>query len=60
MIMWGPRIETGYKNEPQLFAVEEMIPCECENAAEENPETVEYFQTLLQDIRKGQYSVSMK
>ena len=60
MIMWGPLIETGYKNEPQLFAVEDLIPCECENAAEENPEMVEYFQTLLQDIRKGEYSESMK
>ena len=60
MITWGPTIETGYKNEPQLFDVTGAIPCECENAAAENPDKVAYFQTLLKNIRENNYSDSMK
>ena len=60
MIMWGPIIETGYKTEPQLFDVTSAIPCECENAAAENPAKVEYFQTLLKKIRENDYADSMK
>ena len=59
MITWGPKIETGYKNEPQLFDVTSAVPCECENAAQENPAMVEYFSTLLENIRKKDYADSM-
>lgn len=51
MVPWGPKIETGYSSEPQLFKMNNGEYDETINLAAENPEVVEGMQMMLNDIR---------
>ena len=50
MIPWGPKIETGNHPTPQLYNMKEDAT-EQHNVAEQHPEKVFEFQTLLRKIR---------
>ena len=50
MIPWGPKIETGNHSTPQLYNMQADAG-EQKNLAEEHPEKVFEFQTLLRKIR---------
>lgn len=47
MITWGPKIETGYLNAPQLFDMSQ--PGETTNVASEHPEITERLATILRN-----------
>ncbi len=49
MITWGPKIETGNHSAPQLYDMKSS-PTETENLAAENPDRVQAFQTLLEQV----------
>lgn len=51
MITWGPKIETGYLPEPQLFDMRKVT--ERENEAAQHPDVVANLQSALEDIRAG-------
>ena len=51
MIQWGPKIETGYSKEPQLYKVQEVI--EQTNYATQYPDKVKELQDMLQAVRDG-------
>ncbi|MBR5613115.1 MAG: arylsulfatase, partial [Bacteroidaceae bacterium] len=50
MIPWGPKIETGNCPTPQLYNMKKDA-VEQNNLAEQHPEKVFEFQTLLRKIR---------
>lgn len=51
MIPWGPKIETGYLNSPQLYRMNGDRK-ELSNQAEQNPEKVLELQEILRKIRE--------
>lgn len=51
MITWGPKIETGYLQQPQLYRVSHS-PYEQENEAASHPELTQKFQSILDGLRK--------
>lgn len=53
LVSWGPKIETGYAMEPQLYDLE-ADKGESKNLAKEHPETTVQMQQLLQQIRNRQ------
>ena len=52
MIPWGPKIETGYSSEPQLYDMRKVN--EQENEALAHPEIVYRLQGILKDVRNRQ------
>lgn len=52
MVPWGPKIETGYSTEPQLFKKTAGDYNENENVAKENPQAVELLHILLNEVRR--------
>lgn len=52
MITWGPKIETGYSAQPQLYDLSHS-PYETENIAPERPKLVQRMQRFLGEIRGG-------
>ena len=57
MVPWGPKIETGYSTEPQLYKMVDGEFDEKNNVATENPTLVNGLKEELQRIRntKGYY-----
>lgn len=51
MVPWGPEIETGYSNTPQLYDMKQVG--EKENLAVKYPETVYQLQGLLKGVRNN-------
>lgn len=51
MIPWGPEIETGYMQEPQLFVSVNGTPDEMYNVAADYPEIVMEMNKILEKIR---------
>lgn len=47
---WGPKIETGYLETPQLYNMEQAG--EKENLATQHPEKVFELEQILREIRK--------
>lgn len=56
MITWGPKIETGFSSEPQLFDLK-TDPKETKNVAPANKEQVAAYDELLSKIRSGKYGL---
>ncbi len=52
MVPWGPKIETGYSTEPQLFKKAAGDYNENENVAKENPEVSALLHILLNEVRR--------
>ncbi|MCC8172194.1 MAG: arylsulfatase [Parabacteroides sp.] len=52
LIPWGPKIETGYSKEPQLYDMRKVN--EQENEALAHPEIVYRLQGILKDVRNRQ------
>lgn len=52
MVPWGPKIETGYSSEPQLYDMRKVN--EQENEALAHPEIVYRLQGILKDVRNRQ------
>ena len=54
MVPWGPKIETGYNVNPQLYKMsgDDANVCEVENLAHSNPETVRQMEAFLNELRK--------
>lgn len=52
MVTWGPKIETGYRNTPQLYDMSEAND-EHNDLSEELPAVVEQMEGLLNDICNG-------
>lgn len=52
MVPWGPKIETGYSTEPQLFEKIDGDYNENENVAKDNPEVLGLLQILLNEVRR--------
>lgn len=54
MVPWGPKIETGYNVNPQLYKMsgDDTNVCEVENLAHSNPETVRQMEAFLNELRK--------
>ena len=57
MVPWGPKIETGYSKEPQLFRMVDGEYDEENNVAAENPTMVNGLKSVLETIRneRGYY-----
>ena len=55
MIQWGPKIETGYSTNPQIFKRVNGEFNENRNMATENATVVENLSTQLEKIRNRQY-----
>ena len=55
MIQWGPKIETGYSTNPQIFKRVNGEFYENRNMATENATVVENLSTQLEKIRNRQY-----
>ena len=55
MIQWGPKIETGYSTNPQIFKYVNGTFDETQNVASTYPSIVEQFTNLLKKIRDRQY-----
>ena len=55
MVPWGPKIETGYSTEPQLFREVDGELDETKNVAGENPSMLEAAKELLDGIRKNRH-----
>lgn len=53
MVSWGPKIETGYSNQPQLYDLEKS-DYEQENEAQSRSKIVQKLQRLLGEVRGGQ------
>ena len=53
MVPWGPKIETGYLSEPQLYDMETDEE-ERLNVAKEHPDITEQFRQLLDKLREKQ------
>ena len=53
MVPWGPKIETGYSTEPQLFREVDGEFDETDNVAGGNPSMLEAAKNLLDGIRKN-------
>jgi len=51
MITWGPKIETGYKNVPQLYDMHSQY--EAKDVSAEKPKVVKKMQTILSSIKEG-------
>ena len=51
MIQWGPKIETGYREVPQLYNVSDNK--EEVDVAKENPETTFELMKLLREVKEG-------
>lgn len=54
IVSWGPRIETGYLEQPQLFDLTD--PSEHKECAAQHPEIVESLSSILTRIRAGRDS----
>lgn len=52
MVPWGPKIETGYSTEPQLFKKVDGDYNESENVANENPDLLGLLRILLNEVRR--------
>ncbi|MBP3615022.1 MAG: sulfatase-like hydrolase/transferase [Bacteroidaceae bacterium] len=52
MVPWGPKIETGYSTEPQLFKKVDGDYNESENVANENPDVLGLLRILLNEVRR--------
>ena len=52
MVPWGPKIETGYSTEPQLYKKVAGDYNEKENVAKENPEVSGLLHILLNEVRR--------
>lgn len=50
MITWGPKIETGYAPQPQLYDMSKSLG-ETENVALENPAVVYDLQNIARRVR---------
>lgn len=50
MVTWGPKIETGYASEPQLYNMDK--PGETKNEALKHPKKVYEMQWLLKEIKE--------
>ena len=55
MIPWGPKIETGYSTNPQIFKYINGEYDETQNMATANPDIVENLTSQLEKIRNRQY-----
>ncbi len=55
MIQWGPKIETGYSTNPQIFKRNNGEFNESHNMASSNAAVVENLSTQLEKIRNRQY-----
>ena len=55
MIQWGPKIETGYSTNPQIFKRNNGEFNESQNMASSNATVVENLSTQLEKIRNRQY-----
>ena len=55
MIQWGPKIETGYSTNPQIFKRNNGEFNESQNMASSNAAVVENLTTQLEKIRNRQY-----
>ena len=55
MIPWGPKIETGYSTNPQIFRYTNGEVDETQNMATANPAIVENLSAQLEKIRNRQY-----
>ena len=53
MVPWGPKIETGYSNEPQLFKRVNGEFDETKNLADENPTMLDALKNLLEGVRNN-------
>lgn len=53
IVPWGPKIETGYSAEPQLYRRVNGEFDETVNVADETPEMVEYMKRTLEAIKKN-------
>lgn len=53
MVPWGPKIETGYSSEPQLYQLVDGDFDETRNVAAENPAMVEGMRQTLEEIRNN-------
>ena len=53
MVPWGPKIETGYSKEPQLFKMVNGDFDETNNLADENPTILNAAKNLLEVIRNN-------
>jgi hypothetical protein len=53
MVPWGPKIETGYSTEPQLFQKVGGEFDETRNVAADNPTILKAAKNLLEGIRKN-------
>ena len=53
MVSWGPRIETGYSVEPQLYRKVDGEFDETRNCASEEPEVLRSMQETLEVVRKN-------
>ena len=53
MVPWGPKIETGYLNEPQLFRKVNGEFDETDNLADENPTILNALKNLLEGVRNN-------
>lgn len=52
MVQWGPKIETGYSTEPQLFRKVDGDYDESVNIASDSPDVLLMMQNLLTEARK--------
>lgn len=51
MVPWGPKIETGYSLQPQLYRMKEKS--ESKNYAEKEKEKVAELARILKEVREG-------
>lgn len=51
MIVWGPKVETGYLKSPQLFRIK-GAPYEQDNVASEHPDLVQKYQNIINELRR--------
>lgn len=51
MVPWGPKIETGYLDRPQLYA--DSDTGELHNVATQHPEKVKRMDEIIQAVRKN-------
>lgn len=49
MIPWGPKIETGYSKEPQLYQL--TSPYEVDNLSKKYPNKVKKMQTIINELK---------
>ena len=59
MVGWGPRIETGYLNAPQLYRMD-VTSDEQKNVARKNPAVTASMEMLMKRIRTNDYSDTLE